>query len=150
MSGILKIKIKRGYSDGRLKLRYKLLDLYDATNAEAERRDFVRWINVADEVKSIEKIEPKPNSDNIFSVPPHRQDDNLWTAEISSGTPDYSKYIYSIWWKDIDGNPKQYDPKITIKPSAGIFFTLERVAIGAAAVAGLSLLILLGSKKWHK
>jgi hypothetical protein len=151
MPDVLQIKIKKAFANGRLKLKYGFLDLLDAEDAKAKRTDFVRWENKTRVVQTIENIEPKPHSYNIFSIDPHRQTDDLWTAEISSSAPDHAQYIYTVWWRDKEGNLQRHDPKITIKPSAGGFSGFEKIAIGATvAIAGLSLLIFLGAKKWRK
>ncbi len=109
MSETHKIKIKKGYSDGSLKVSPK--------HARARNKDFVSWRITADddEVTSIENIIIKEGSTNIFLIPPH-PDGGRWSAEIRDGLPEDSVCEYSIAWNGKWG-PQEHDPKITVNPS---------------------------------
>ncbi len=109
MSETHKIKIKKGYSDGRLKVSPKHL--------RAKNKDFVSWRITADdeEVSSIENIIIKEGSTNIFKTLPH-PDGSRWSAEIKDDLPEDSECEYSIIWNGKWG-PQEHDPKITVNPS---------------------------------
>jgi len=109
------IKIKKGYSDGTLKLSPR--------QTIAKNKDFISWCIKDDgEVTSIENIEMKDGSTDIFIIPPHRNGDQ-WSAEIKDGLPDDTEYEYSITWNGKWGG-KEYDPKISVNPSTFNFIKL--------------------------
>jgi hypothetical protein len=129
MASRKKIRIRRAYSDGTLRLRREILifNIIPATDVKVEERDKVLWINESEDVQSIEGIELEDAgaTDEVFSVKPRNRGDGVWEAEIKQGASERGKgkavdYKYVIYWKDKSGVRQTYDPKLTIKPSAGL------------------------------
>ena len=108
MANTHKIKIKKGYSNGNLKLR--------PGHTYAKNKEFIRWIIKAEEVTSIECIDKKSGTD-IFATLPHRDGTTTdWIAEIKNDLPDDCEYVYSITWNGKWGR-QVYDPKISVNPT---------------------------------
>src|SRR5256885_299491 len=100
-----KIRIKKGYSDGKLKMS-------DRGHTWANKKDFINWmIDDHSDVTSIDIIEMKSGTD-IFKTKPH-PNGNEWSAEINHDAPDNSVYEYSITWSGTWGQ-KVFDPKISV------------------------------------
>jgi hypothetical protein len=110
MSEVYKIEIKKVVSGLRL-------ELSDNGHTKAYKRDFIVWsIKHGIDAISIENIEIKRGSDDIFQIAPHRNGDE-WSAEIKHDAIDYSQYEYSIYWKHTNGKVYKHDPIISINPS---------------------------------
>ena len=125
MSNVHEIKIKKGYSDGTLKLSPK--------QTFARNKDFISWIIDSDTVTSIEKIEKKSGAD-IFIIPPHANGRD-WSAEIKDNLPADSECEYLIGWNGKYG-PKVFDPKISVNPTDSFM----KVFIGLAVAFFLAIL----------
>ena len=139
MPQIKEIKINKGYPDGTLKLS-------DGGRTKADKKDFIIWsIKEKSNVASI-KIEEKANSADIFSTPPHEQGGE-WTAEIRWDADYDSEYNYSILWEDTDGNSRQHDPKIAVKPTPYVPFMFVKGLVGVISFSGLACLFFLLRKK---
>ena len=75
----------------------------------------------------------------IFSELPARKK-SKWKAKIAQGANDYAQCKYSIFWNATDGTgPYEYDPKISVKPSA-----ISALPIIIAVVSFVSLILLFG------
>jgi hypothetical protein len=108
------------------------LQLSDRGHTVAEGGDTILW-QIANKsgVASITAIEEKADSTNIFSEPPHKKGNN-WVGVVDPEAPPKAEYVYSIVWMAGDGSgPYTFDPKITIKPAAGL--VRERLASGLLA-----------------
>lgn len=97
------------------------LTLSDHGHTVAEGGDTILWqIQNKSGVASITAIQEKPDSTNIFSTTPRKRGNN-WMGVIDTAAAPEAEYLYSIVWMAEDGSgPYTFDPKITIKPTAGI------------------------------
>lgn len=104
------IKIKKGYtSNGNL-------DLSDHGHTTAGPGDTILWqIKSGSGVDSIQSIDVKGGSANIWSSAPHPQGSN-WTGNIMSSVPAVMEYNYKVTWLK-NGNAYVCDPKIAVRPS---------------------------------
>lgn len=85
----------------------------------AKRLDSITWqIGNHSGVYSIEAIEEKKSSYNIFELEhPYRQGGH-WKGDIKGSAPDYVEYRYNIYWKASQNGPVlKHDPIISIRPS---------------------------------
>ena len=84
----------------------------------AHREDTILWqFNATSGVYSIEGIEPKIGSPEIWEVLPYPQGHNF-KAVVSDSAPLNSPYNYTIYWKASEnGRELKHDPIITIKSS---------------------------------
>ena len=109
------------------------LILDDHGHTHAKKKETIVWIlKPGCGVGSIVEIAmspspPYPASTNIFSTGPHRVGSSTnWSAVVSNTAPVFSEYNYFIRWvPTTGGDPKTYDPKISIMPST--FFSIQRV-----------------------
>jgi len=121
------IKIKEGFSTGRLKLKPK--------HTYARNKEFIRWTIKCDEVSAIEAIEKKSGTD-IFKTLPHQDGTSTdWIAEIKDDLPSDSVYEYKIVWNGQFGKVET-DPKISVNPTDSFM----KVAIGLAVALFLAIL----------
>ncbi|MEP6596945.1 MAG: hypothetical protein ABJA71_13415, partial [Ginsengibacter sp.] len=123
------------------------LTLSDHGHSQASRGDSVTWqIGNKSGVASITSVQKKPFSPEIFSTPPRRQGSN-WRGVISSTTPSYTNYEYSIFWLANDGTgPYEYDPKISVNPRIYLF-KKKLILFSLALFALLSLVFLRRNRK---
>ncbi len=116
------------------------LTLDDHGHTHAKKKETIVWKLGKDcGVASIVEIAMKPSppyppSTNIFSTAPHRLGSSTnWSAVVSNSAPDYSEYHYYIKWiPKSGGDPKTYDPKISIMPSTNI--TIQKVVLFIMAI----------------
>lgn len=114
-----------------------VLTLDDHGHTYAKKKETIIWMLGKDcGVGSIVEIamKPSPPSTNIFSTPPHSLGSSTnWSAVVSNSAPDYSEYHYYIKWiPKSGGDPKTYDPKISIMPSTNI--TIQKVVLFIMAI----------------
>jgi hypothetical protein len=109
----------------------------------AKRKEDVQWIvQGGSDLEYIDDIQWKniSGSENLFSENPPTAEINgpninkrHWKGTVNDSAPDYSVYVYNIFWKKRDVTEIQkFDPIISIKPTTGF---IETVLFMAAAVA---------------
>ncbi|HVG17382.1 MAG TPA: hypothetical protein VM935_20580 [Chitinophagaceae bacterium] len=132
------IKILKGFPNGTL-------ELSDRGHTKAKKGNAIKW-KIRDrsdkhsiEVASIECIELKEGSDDIFSSSPHR-DGDTWKATIDRTAAAYDASDYAIKWKDCKGNEYTHDPKISVLPSDNVFREVALVAMAVVATVALCFL----------
>lgn len=115
----------------------KKLELSDHGHSRVPKGRRVIWkIAENSNVASIEDIVVKRGAE-IFSDLPTRKKAK-WKAKISNDANDYAESKYSIFWKATDGTgPYEYDPKISVKPTA-----ISALPIIIAVVGFVSLIFL--------
>ena len=97
----------------------------------ADAGDTILWqIGNRSGVRSIQSIQEKRGSTDIFSAPPRRHGSN-WQGDINPAAPALARYIYSITWLADDGSgPHIHDPIISIRPR-----TTSKVLLTVALLA---------------
>lgn len=92
------------------------LTLSDHGNSNVSRGEVITWtIGPHSGVDSITAITVKPNSTNVFgSGPAKHGNSSNWQGKISNDLEETTEEDYNIGWKDGDGKPHTYDPKITV------------------------------------
>ena len=105
------IQIIRGDSNGTL-------EMSDNGHTKAKKKESIKWmIDNGSNVNTIESIDLKSGTTNIFSSGPDRVNDRLWKAEIAESAAIGTECMYNIRWRDTSGNSNLFDPVISIKPS---------------------------------
>lgn len=116
----------------------------------ADKKETILWkIDNHSGVQSISNIlvKPSPPSNVIFSEPPQPVggSDN-WKAKIDRSSPNFSVYLYSIYWIPTSGtdpdpsNPvKKHDPIIAVKPSLLNLRHIILLLLGLFGVSALTL-----------
>lgn len=117
----------------------KKLDLSDHGHSWVSKGRRVIW-KIADpensNVASIENIVVDRGAE-IFSELPARKKAK-WKAKIAKDADDYAECKYSIFWKATDGTgPYEFDPKISVNPSA-----ISALPIVIAVISLVSLIFL--------
>ncbi|WP_026896779.1 hypothetical protein [Daejeonella oryzae] len=113
------------------------LNLSDHGHTHENKGKSIKWkIEKNSNVASIENIDLKPGSPNIFSERP-KNDGKKWKAKIDKNASNYAESEYFIKWMDFNGHLYTHDPKISVKPS---FMALKWLIV---CIVGLSVAELL-------
>jgi hypothetical protein len=116
------------------------LNLSDGGRTTAQRLDSLTWsIGVHNADVTSFKIKKKKGSRSIFFTAPPNEHRRSLKKDIWILAP-HTDYMYSIAWKDADGNPHEHDPIISIRPSTAPQRLLETVVIILAATAAVAVL----------
>ena len=111
------------------------LDHYGTVGAY--RRKKVTWsIGAGATTVQSFSIMMKPSSYEVFTDtarPPSRLTRKGY-GRIRAGARNNKEYDYSIYWKDNNGIPHIFDPKIAIKPSANFVERIIYIGYGLAAL----------------
>jgi hypothetical protein len=153
---MLNIEIVSGNPDGSLVLREN--GHTNNGNSAAERTWFVNWkVRPGSNVEYIHDIKMKTgpgvlSNTNIFSNDPPRPqggpNSKHWKGKVNSNAPVNAQYNYSIFWKPAVGNVKEYDPKISVKPSKfNITALVVGISLGVLGILSLAYLFRRRSRK---
>ncbi len=134
--------LNKGADDVEIKITYgdritDTLALKPYGKVGAYRRKKVTWlIDAADTTVKSFSIMMKPSSYEVFTDtarPPSRLTRKGY-GRIRAGAGNNKEYDYSIYWKDNNGIPHIFDPKIAIKPSSNFVEKIIYIAYGLAAL----------------